>query len=545
MDRRTTLAALFGKPFAGGTGNLMPYRDSWTCELAAHLLRRTTFGPSYEQIKYVTGLGLDATVDLLFQDLPLPNPPINYYDNDPIVPVGKTWINSLYHDSNKKSIIDTRHKSLKGWTMSLIIDEGISIREKLTLFWHNHFAVGNIEDPRFSYQYITSIRSQAWGNFRELVKTITIDPAMLRFLNGYQNTATAPNENYARELLELFTIGKGSLVGPGDYTNYTEEDVVQIARVLTGWKVSGYLTTSKREKIGASYHSNFHDKGTKQLSIRLGGTSIQNSGEEEYAYLIDVIFRQEEVARFICRKLYRWFVYYEIDDQVEVHIIEPLAQLLINNDFEIKPVLKTLLKSTHFYEERNIGVMIKNPIDFFMSVAKTTRIAFPTEQILHYRIMYPIYRMMEFMQMDYFNPPDVAGWKAYYQEPLYYRIWINSANLPIRAGIADRMAVVGQTLFGFQMIMDVLAFINTFDNPADPNQVIEEMSQIFFPFSLPQIQRDALKDILVSGLPDDEWTKAYRKYIANPNDLEQTKTVERKLRLLLKKIIGLPEFNLS
>ncbi|MBK9745017.1 MAG: DUF1800 family protein [Saprospiraceae bacterium] len=110
-----------------------------------------------------------------------------------------------------------------------------NIREKMTMFWHNHFVTADINDPRYNYIYISLLRKNALGNFKQLTKDITIDPAMLNYLNGRDNTGQAPNENYARELMELFTLWQSPLAGPGDYTTYTEDDIKEMARVLTGW----------------------------------------------------------------------------------------------------------------------------------------------------------------------------------------------------------------------------------------------------------------------------------------------------------------------
>ena len=164
MDRRATLATMLGlgnensqatsqlaKASATVTTvntGLEPFAGEWTFEQAAHLLRRATFGPTIEQIKEAAANGLDATVEQLFADIDLPAPPINYdEERDPYVPIGQTWINSPYN--NEKNVKPSRWRSLRGWIMMNIMDEGISIREKLTLFWHNHFAVNNVNDPRY------------------------------------------------------------------------------------------------------------------------------------------------------------------------------------------------------------------------------------------------------------------------------------------------------------------------------------------------------------------------------------------------------------
>ncbi|HFC01373.1 MAG TPA: DUF1800 family protein, partial [Phaeodactylibacter sp.] len=258
MDRRASLAVLFGKKekqstfkqksastAAVVTNTFNPYTGTWGMEQAAHLLRRTTFGPTYAQIKQAATDGLDATISLLFQNQPLPDPPIYYdFENDPNAALGETWVDAIFLP-NIQGLRGARRRSLFGWTFKQIRESGVNITEKMTLFWHNHFVVASTNVPNRQYRYITFLRENALGNFKDLAKGITVDSAMLQYLNGTQNSKNAPNENYSRELLELFTIGKGELVGPGDYTNYTEDDVVELARALTGWyitvfKVKGY-----------------------------------------------------------------------------------------------------------------------------------------------------------------------------------------------------------------------------------------------------------------------------------------------------------------
>ena len=332
--------ATFARSVANG---LLPYAGPWAFEQAAHLLRRATFGPTITNIKWAVGQGLGPTLEKLFEEGPLPDPPVNsHFENDPAVAIGETWVEAPYLNVNLSEQQDYRGRSLLSWNTGLMWNEGVSIREKLTLFWHNHFPLNAILDPKFQYRNNNTLRSYAWGNFRQLTKEITIDPAMLIYLNGNQNKAGNPNENYARELLELFTIGKGPQIGPGDYSNYTEQDVAEIARVLSGWRDFGFTLDSSDGQFGSEFHPDKHDEGVKTLSYHFNNASISNMGDQEYAYLIDLIFQQDEVARFICRKLYRWFVFYTIDEDVEANIIEPMAQILIDNDYEIRYPLEAL-----------------------------------------------------------------------------------------------------------------------------------------------------------------------------------------------------------
>jgi uncharacterized protein (DUF1800 family) len=160
---------------------------------------------------------------------------------------------------------------------------------------------------------------------------------MLLYLSGSQNTNAAPNENYSRELLELFTIGKGDAVGNGDYSNYTEDDVIEMAKVLTGWRVRGLNNPDSQVSFFANGK---HTSGTKNLSHRFNNATISENGDHEYKDLIDLIFEQEECSKFITRKLYRWFVNSEITDEIETNIILPLAEIIRNNEYDISQALK-------------------------------------------------------------------------------------------------------------------------------------------------------------------------------------------------------------
>jgi uncharacterized protein (DUF1800 family) len=265
----------------------------------------------------------------------------------------------------RNRVLRSRSKSLYSWTVLQMHYSGLNIKEKMALFWHNHFVVGDSVIPHREYVYYSLLRNLAIGNFKEITKQITVDTNMLIYLSGGENTNVAPNENYSRELLELFTIGKGQLVAPGDYTNYTEQDVVQMAKVLTGWTVPQLSATNP---LTAQFSAARHSTGSKQLSARFNNATIAENGAQEYKDLIEVIFQKEECARFIMRKLYRWFVNSEISNDVEINVIRPLATILKNGNYDIVPALKILLKSEHFFQ--STACMLKSPIDLMMSVTR-------------------------------------------------------------------------------------------------------------------------------------------------------------------------------
>ncbi|MEM8906680.1 MAG: DUF1800 domain-containing protein [Bacteroidota bacterium] len=553
MDRRTTLNTLLGRnkkstvaapsvqTLSPSSADLTPYGGPWTYELAAHLLRRCTFGPTYAQIKTALAEGMDATIDTLLTDLPLPNPPLNYNDpEDPNVPIGSTWVDAIYTDQLQAN---ARRRSLNAWTIGGLLNEGVSIREKMVLFWHNHFVIEStvVQDPKFVYHYSNTLRSFALGNFRSFVKAITIDPAMLRYLNGNQNSRFAPNENYARELLELFTIGKGVPAGPGDYTTFTEEDVAAVARVLTGWRDQGYYATEATD-VGAIFLNFRHDTEDKQLSHRFNNIVISNGGDQEYAQLIDIIFQQDEVARFICRKLYRWFVYYQIDETIEANVIAPMAQILIDNDYEIQPALRALLTSSHFYEGEHIGCMIKHPIDYVVGLFNQFEISIPNGLVQRYGLWLSIFRLTPQLQMEYYGPPNVAGWKAFYQTPVFYQIWLNSVTLPIRMAFSNQIVSPGYN--NGNLIIDALGFLDKIDEPADIDPLLDEFVKILLPKPVLENQIVFLKDVLIPGLPDYEWNVEYSEYASDPGNTDLAEGVRNKVRDLLTTILSMPEYQL-
>ncbi|MBK8699432.1 MAG: DUF1800 domain-containing protein [Saprospiraceae bacterium] len=540
----------------------MPYLDkysgSWNAIKARHLLRRTTFGPSIHMVNTAINLGLDDTIDLLFASQPLPEPPLKSIPdgtgsnqlNDPGAIYGETWINAApFPNVNppmyRNRILRSRSKSLYSWTILQMHYSEISIREKLALFWHNHFVVADGTIAHREYLYYKLLRAYSTGNFKALTKEITINTGMLLYLSGAENTNVAPNENYSRELLELFTVGKGELAGPGDYTNYTEGDVTAIAKVLTGWQV---LQISNPNTLTAQFSQNRHTPGDKQLSFRFNNAVISENGAQEVSDLIDVIFQQDECSRFIMRKLYRWFVHYEISAEIESHIIEPLATILRNNDYEIAPALKVLLSSDHFFE--STACMIKSPIDLIMTASRGLGINPPEGEVEdEYDHAYHLYAMSSDLEQALFYHPNVAGWKAYYQEPQFDKLWINNLLVPKRHEFCRLMVEGGSFSFNdvnynIKALIPVLDVVKSISDAADPNMLIPKLAEIMFNHPITAIQLTSLKDILIPGLPDFEWTVEYLGYLSDPSNQALAKSVENKLRNLFSVLVRMSEFQI-
>ena len=523
--------------------SLAPYTGPWTKAEASHLLRRTMFGPTNQQILTSVSNGMAATINALMQ-IPAVSPPLTYHPDEDITAFGSTWINDVY-PSNPQDANDTdsaRYLSLAAWLMRRLNTEQVSIAEKMCLFWQNHFAVPITVDARAAYDYHTLIYTNALGNFKQLVKDVTVNPLMLIFLNGATNTVFSPNENYARELLELFTIGKGDQIGPGDYSNYTEDDVAAGAKILTGYLIDG-IQSDTQTSVTANFNALFHDTSTKTLSYHFGSATVPNGGANEYSNYIDIIFQQNEVAYHICRKLYRYFVNYDLTANVEANIIPDLASTLISNNYDIQPVVEELISSEHFYDISVRGALIRGPLDMVYAMYNSTE-SLPSYGLLANSEMYVLlYSFSQVMGQAYASPPSVAGWPAYYQEPAFSQLWINSSYLKLRFQLIDFVVVfTGLPAQGNNWKVDALTFVDNLSLPSDPVAVIDDIADVFTPKGLSSAQKLTLKAILTNGLPDFEWTIQYNDYLNNPGNTTFSDPVRTRVELVLASVMKMPEF---
>ncbi|MGI4870036.1 MAG: DUF1800 domain-containing protein [Janthinobacterium lividum] len=521
--------------------SLAAYTGTWGTDQAAHLLRRCLFGPTRSEIQTAAASSLTAVLNGLLTAPAAPAAPLNVSTTDTTVAIGQTWTGQAFD----QTLEGVRRSSVRDWWMGQQVGQGTSLVEKMTLFWHNHFVVefGDINSALLSYDYTKLLRQYALGNVKQLAKDMTIHPAMLRYLNGNASTASAPNENYGRELLELFTLGKGPLIGAGNYTTYTEADVQAAAKVLTGWRddittVSGYFTASR------------HNTTTKQFSSAFGNATIAPNGADEYKDLVNLIFNQSSTAAFLVRKLYRWFVYYVIDAQVETDIIQPLATLLVQNNYEVAPVLRKLLASEHFFDVANVGCLIKSPLDFTIGVCRQFGLAFPpaTDPVAQYGMWSYLNALGNVMQQYLGDPPNVAGWVAYYQTPQFHELWINAVTLPRRNQATDQfLGTGGYTKNGYTLKADLVAWVQALPTAtaADPNLVVAEFAALMVPLTLTTNQLTFLKNALLPGLPDFEWPLEWNAYLAAPTNTTKRNAVASRLSAMARALGGLAEYQLS
>jgi uncharacterized protein (DUF1800 family) len=519
---------------------LEPYNGPWGAEQVKHFLKRTMFGAKPVDIQHFSNLPFQlAHSQLIRINKSFIAPPINTYsEKDTDVPFGKTWVNAPFNDGLK---FDRLYTSIYWW-INRQINQDRSITEKMILFWQNHFgvAVSGSLDPRNSYRYINTLHENALGNFKKMIKDITVDPLMLTFLNGFQNEARAPDENYARELMELFTIGKGP------ESKYTEDDVKSAAKVLTGFILDYNNGT-------ADFHVNRHNITDKKFSaffnnkiIKLYNESANENWTTEIFGLIDMIFEKEEVSKFICRKFYRFFVNYDITDEIETNIILPLAKIFRDNNYEILPVIQTLFGSKHFFDTDNVGSMIKSPIDFYIGMLREMEPDLPNNDILKYSYFMDLSRKtLSFLQQNLAEPPNVAGWPAYYQIPFYGRSWINSETLKSRGNLLDIYLDKDTKPRKADIFVDLVKYTDGVPNAENPDKLIEAILTRIISQKPTNEFKIYLKKILLSDQDSDYyWTEAWLNYKAKPTDSVLKGIVEVRLKQLFKTILHLNEYNL-
>ena len=304
------------------TSGLAPYSGAWNTASVLHLLRRTQFGFKFSEVNGLVQAGLNSSVNsLLTIPNTVPTPPVNYYQNvyadEGNIPYGSDW---TQHAFNSNSIGNTtnvyRITGLSAWNLGQGLNQQLNIKEKMTWFWYHFIPIDfntvrvsqNIycatNSARISHEYIQNFRNNALGNFKTLIRNVATQPAMMYYLNNQANTSSAPDENFAREIMELFTLGKDPL------SQFTEADVIAAAKILTGWRVQNLNTHPTTTSFVASQH----DTSNKTFSAFFNNTTITNNGSAELDAFIDLIFSKSQVvSEYICRRLYRYFVYYDID----------------------------------------------------------------------------------------------------------------------------------------------------------------------------------------------------------------------------------------
>ncbi len=547
------------------TSGLAAYTGQWNTWQAAHLLRRTGFGVKKSELDAVLLLGMAQAVDYIMTTSPPTNPsptPLNHYQNtlpdSAGILLGESWTsaNLTYVNTNDGTNNTYRQNSLTSWSWGLYLNESTSIREKMQQFWY-HFIPVDFDDVRSQRNnsatvcndYMSLLRNNGLGNFKTLIKAIAKSPAMLVYLGNQFSTASAPNENFARELLELFTMGKVPT------QNYTESDVIAASKIFSGWRVANF--NAAYPLVGA-FNASYHNQTSKTFSSYFGNTTIPNqsgtNGANEQDVFVDMLFTQQQqtIATYLCRRLYRFFVYYDIDANVEANVIVPLANILLSNNWEISAVVSTLFKSEHFYDVANKAVMIKSPVDFIAGSLRTLNInstaAAGATQVVNQYTIWSYFQNYANNNLEQAVGlvPNVSGWKAYYQEPTFYQNWINSNTIQRRSTLLTSF-INGFTTGTLLIKLDPIALVQQFPNAtiADPDLLIEALMPYLFSVDLSASFKTETKvaTLLAGQVTNSYWTTAWNNYLANPTTTN-INTVRNRLNSLLTTFLQLAEYQL-
>ncbi len=462
---------------------------AWNTKAIRHFNRRASFGIPDSQIE--AALNTDPNTYV--------NAAIDAAVNKPLTPAPEwaDWAISDYGDDAANVITQQFLEFAQGWLNRLY--DG-NLRDKLTFFWHNHF-VTQYETyvcSSWMYQYYHLLEKHALGNFKQFVYDIGITPAMLVYLNGVQNTRFEPNENYARELYELFTLGLDN--------GYTQEDIAETAKALTGY--NGFSEAC----APINFAPLLHDGGQKTIFGRTG-----NFG---YAELIDLLFEERgiEICRHICTKLYAYF----INPKLSEDTIEELANLMLSNNFELEPVIRTLLTSEHFFDEANHETIIPGHIELFYTHSREQGIDISED------LQFLIAGTASDLGQRIFNPVDVAGWQG-------NREWINTNTLIRRWGSLQNLNNFF-FLSGAEYYRDIVIALTNDSN--DP----------YF------ITKTVIDHFIIKGLEDEaEYEKATIRFKSEiPENYYEDgswnlhwETAPGQINILLNYLATLPEYQLK
>ncbi|MBF4985552.1 DUF1800 domain-containing protein [Nonlabens mediterrranea] len=476
------------------TATLSPYVPTtikpWDLQRVRHVVKRLGYGLDVAQENAILAQSPTAFVDTWITDS------INYM-NTP-APVWGNWAQSDYTDFNSEAF-----PQMVEWLKQTFDDSlNLKLRAKMTLFWHNHFVTkaDDYQAPSWLYQYYDLLQTHALGNFKTLTKEIGKNEAMLVYLNGVLNNKWSPNENYARELFELFTLGANN--------NYTQTDIVEAARALTGY--------NSWTQLGAPivFQSSTFDNTDKIIF----GSAPTNFDHDS---LIDHLFsvRANEISDFIVKKIYRAFVSPELPSQ---SIIDQLATTFRTGNWEIVPVLRQLFKSEHFFEDDAIGSIIKDPMDCFLTFIKEANFPY-TPQQLEVLVYYSAN-----LGQEYYNPVDVAGWQG-------DRDWINSSTI---TGRWQGLEYIMWTTWNLDQELFRNLVISIASSNNDPAIIAQEMVDRFVPKTLHTTADYALATQVFKGDVPQNYYDSMQWNL-------QWGSVPYQVVLLLQHIFRMPEFQLK
>jgi len=437
-------------------------KNAWTAKWAGHLLRRAGFGASLPELRQAVKDGLDATLDKLFR-------------SDDTAKERTEFL-----ESNGKRVASANNAyQLRGWWVYTMLNTLQPAHEKLTLFWHNHFATSIAKIQRTTTMFAQNVllRKYALEKFQPFLLDMSKDVAMIIWLDNNSNVKGKPNENYAREIMELFSLG----VATPESRHYTEKDIREAARAFTGWHTDG-------EKF--DFNKNFHDYGEKTV---LGKTADLN-GED----IVTLCLEQPACAKFLVRKLYKYLIA-EIDAPPQT-LLDPLCEMYRKSDYDTAKLVRTMVKSRHFFSDYAYRQRVKSPCEFVLAAVKAVGQSFVQPQ--------SVVTKMEAMGQSLFAPPNVKGWEG-------GPTWLNTATVLARHNFAQTLCS-GK---GELNLNDPEARIGIAIDPAailrrekitEPKDMVALLADLLLDGEMEQAHRDRLINYIAEDKPTSEDALASR-----------------------------------
>lgn len=522
------------------TSGLEPYTGVWGNAQKKHLLNRVLTGYSSKHLQEISSLSLSKSLDLIFKADKTPVVPVNDYDYEITkeetekqghyyIPPGEVYVFAPEPNGSPWP----RHQSHDAWLFKNMIEQNTSIHWRMVFFLHNLLACGK-GSVKMMYQHYKMLFDSSFGSYKSLMYKVTLDPMMLDYLNLQQSQKYKPDENYARELQELFTVGKGP------NSKYTEEDVTEMARLLVGWQFKWESKTSMGPIVNQFSHWN-HDTGDKKFSAFYGNRVIKgrqgSDGMQELDEALDMIFATEECALYLCRRLYQFFCYPLIDDLTEKNIIVPMADLLRKNNYELMVPLKALLGSAHFFDSSFYNSMIKSPVEYTFGLLKEFEFMYinyemasdiPARYTSELNKNFYKYRSIQWelgnVGLNFTDPPSVSGWPAYYQEPVFDLFWINSDTVAKRASMGNGMGRWGKwigngdTKGNVHIQIDIIKYLASLKNPSNIDDVIDESIDRLMSVPISQAARTRIRMKTLDGVTPTYYTQLYQSHLTKPTD---------------------------
>lgn len=449
-----------------------------------HIYSRLGFGISYIEAKALSQKSLNEIVNALIVASSIPT-----YLNDikkEDIPNKKEAMDDGMKKKEFQKLINEKLEELNiNWIKKLIATKSTLV-EKQTLFWHNHFAC-RIRDPYLMQELNNIHRKFAFGSFRDLLVEVSKSPAMILYLNNQQNKKQHPNENFAREVMELFTLGRG---------HYTENDIKEAARAFTGWGIN-------KETHEFEFHQKQHDADEKTIFTRKG-----NFGGED---VINMLISNKQTAYFITKKMYKYYV----NEKVNEERVKQLADFYYQNQYNTGALVKKIFTSSWFFDAENMGSNIKSPIDYLVGLSRQFSITYSNTKLL--------FRLQNVLGMQLFFPPNVAGWPG-------GKSFIDSSTLLMRMRLPSALLNNG--------MLDVEEKVD------DPDAQLKENI-----FANKKLETEVNWTPILEETKDLDFDKLLKAYLLKQPSQKVIDKIKSDTKLgqkeMILKIVSLPEYNLA